>query len=112
MSDDVVRLYDEADQLKTEGKLDEAVAKLQELLAGDENYALAHSALAVILQRQEQHDQAVKHAQRVCEIEPNDPFSFTAMSVTFQRAYAGTNNMEYIKLAEDAMERSRQLSQG
>ena len=112
MSDDVVRLYDEADQLKTEGKLDEAVAKLQELLAGDENYALAHSALAVILQRQEQHGQAVKHAQRVCEIEPDDPFSFTAMSVTFQRAYAGTNNMEYIKLAEDAMERSRQLSQG
>jgi len=48
----------------------------------------------------------------VCKIEPNDPFSFTAMSVTYQRAYAGTNNMEYIKLAEDAMERSRQLSQG
>ena len=112
MSDEIVKLYDEADQLKTAGKLDEAVAKLQEALAVDENYALAHSALSVILQRQDQHEQAVKHAQRVCELEPNDPFSFTAMSVTFQRAYAGTNNMEYIRLAEDAMERSRQLSQG
>ncbi len=109
---DVVLLYDEADQLKTDGKLDEAAAKLQEALAVDENYALAHSALAVILQRQDQHEQAVQHARRVCEIESDDPFSFTAMSVTYQRAYAGTNNMEYIKLAEDAMERSRQLSQG
>lgn len=112
MSDgDVVKLYDEADKLKNEGKLDEAVGKLQELLAIDENYALAHSALAVVLQRQGQHEQAVKHAERVCQIEPDDPFSFTAMSVTYQRAYAGTNNMEYIKMAEDAMERSRQLGQ-
>lgn len=112
MSDEIVQLYDEADQLKNEGKLDEAVVKLQAALGLDENYALAHSALAVVLQRQGQHDQAVLHAQRVCEIEPDDPFSFTAMSVTYQRAYAGTNNMDYIQKAEDAMERSRQLSQG
>ena len=109
---DVVKLYDEADQLKSAGKLDEAVAKLQEALTVDENYALAHSALSVVLQRQGKHDEAVKHAEQVCKIEPNDPFSFTAMSVTYQRAYAGTNNMEYIRMAEDAMERSRQLSQG
>lgn len=109
---DVVALYDEADKLKIAGDLDGAVAKLQEILAIDENYALAHSALAVILQKMTQHEQAIKHAQRVCEIEPEDPFSFTAMSVTFQRAYAGTNNMAYIQMAEDAMERSRQLSQG
>ena len=109
---DVVRLYDEADQLKEQGQLEEAVLKLEEALAMDDAYALAHSALAVIQQRLGRHDEAVKHAQRVCELEPDDPFSFTAMSVTYQRAYAGTNNMEYIRLAEDAMERSRQLSQG
>jgi len=112
MSNDVSKLYDEADKLKMEGNLDEAVTKLQEALAIDETYALAHSALAVVLQRQDKHDEAVQHAQRVCELQPDDPFSYTAMSVTYQRAYAGTNNMEYIKLAEDAMERSRQLSQG
>lgn len=109
---DVVKLYDEADQLKDQGKLEEAAAKLREVLAIDADYALAHSALAVVLQRLGQHDDAVKHAQRVTELEPDDPFSFTALSVTFQRAYAGTNNMDYIRLAEDAMERSRQLSQG
>ncbi|MCH2115320.1 MAG: tetratricopeptide repeat protein [Pirellulales bacterium] len=109
---DVVVLYDAADKLKEEGKLDEAVEKLEAALAQDQQYALAHSALAVILQRMGKHEDAVKHAARVCELEPNEPFSYTAMSVTYQRAYAGTNNMDYIKLAEDAMERSRQLSQG
>ena len=109
---DLVQLYDEADQLKEAGKLDEAVSKLQEALELDERYALAHSALAVVLQRLGKHEEAVRHAQRVCELEPEDPFSYTALSVTFQRAYAGTNNMDFIRLAEDAMERSRQLSQG
>jgi tetratricopeptide (TPR) repeat protein len=106
-----VRLYDEADKLKAEGRLDESVDKLREALALDENYALAHSALAVVLQRLGQHDEAIQHAVRVTELEPHDPFSFTALSVTYQRAFAGTNQMGYIRLAEEAMERSRMLSQ-
>lgn len=110
MSDEA-KLYDEADQLKAAGKLDEAAAKLEQALAVNEEYALAHSALAVVLQRMGKHEDALTHARRVAELEPTDPFSFTALSVTFQRAYAGTGNMEYIRLAEEAMERSRQLSQ-
>lgn len=108
---DVVRLYDEADRLKAEGKLDEAAAKLEEALAADDSYALAHSALAVVLQRLGRHEGAIEHARRVTELEPNDPFSFTALSVTYQRAFAGTQEMGYIRLAEEAMERSRMLSQ-
>jgi Flp pilus assembly protein TadD len=106
-----IKLYDEADKLKAEGKLDEAVVKLEEALAIDDSYALAHSALAVVLQRLGRHEEAIQHARRVTELEPNDPFSFTALSVTYQRAFAGTNEMGYIRLAEEAMERSRQLSQ-
>jgi tetratricopeptide (TPR) repeat protein len=106
---DPVALYDEADKLKDAGKLEEAVAKLKEALQADGNYALAHSALAVVLQKLGQHEDAIAHARRVCEIEPNDPFSFTALSVTYQRAFAGTNNMQYIRMAEDAMEQSRML---
>lgn len=106
---DPVALYDEADQLKDAGKLDEAVAKLKEALAADANYPLAHAALAVVLQKLGRHDEAIQHAQKVCELDPDDPFSFTALSVTYQRAFAGTNNMHYIRLAEDAMERSRIL---
>src|SRR5947207_10590061 len=102
-------LYDEADKLKDEGKLDEAVAKFNEALAIDPNYALAHSALAVVLQKLGRHEEAIQHARRVCELEPNDPFSFTALSVTYQRAFAGTQSMQFIRMAEDAMEQSRML---
>jgi tetratricopeptide (TPR) repeat protein len=106
---DVVALYDEADRLKDAGKPEEAVAKLNEALAVDPNYALAHSALAVLLQRMGKHEEAIGHAEKVCEIEPNDPFSFTALSVIYQRAFAGTQDMQFIRLAEDAMEKSRIL---
>jgi tetratricopeptide (TPR) repeat protein len=102
-------LYDEADKLKDAGKLEEAAGKLNEALAADPKYALAHSALAVVLQKLGRHEDAIRHAQQVCELEPEDPFSFTAMSVTYQRVYAGTGDMQYIRLAEDAMERSRML---
>lgn len=111
-SPDVCKLYDEADALKEQGKLDEAVAKLRETLAVDESYALAHSALGVLLQKLGQNEEAIQHVQRVCELEPNDPFSYTSMSVICQRVFASTQNAEYIRLAEEAMERSRQLGQG
>jgi tetratricopeptide (TPR) repeat protein len=106
---DPIALYDEADKLKDAGKLEEAAGKLDEALAADSKYALAHSALAVVLQKLGRHEDAIRHAQQVCELEPEDPFSFTAMSVTYQRAYAGTGDMQYIRMAEDAMERSRML---
>ena len=95
-------LYDEATRLKDQGDNESAIAKLNELLSQDEKYALAHSALAVLYTRVKQHDQAIKHAQRVCELEPNEPFSFTAMSVTYQRAGK-------IPEAEDAMARARMI---
>ena len=104
-----LELYNEADQLKIDGKLDEAVAKLQEALSIEPNYALAHAALAVVLQKQGKHEEAISHAERHCELEPNDPFTFAAMSVTYQRAYAGSGETKYIAMAEEAMERSRIL---
>ncbi len=106
---DAVALYDEADKLKDSGKLDEAAAKLKEALAADPSYSLAHAALAVVLQRLGRHEEAIAHARKTCELEPNDPFSFTALSVTYQRAFAGTNDTRYIRMAEDAMEQSRIL---
>jgi tetratricopeptide (TPR) repeat protein len=106
---DPIALYDEADKLKDQGKLDEAAAKLNEALQADQNYALAHSALAIVMQKLGKHEDAIQHARKACELEPNDPFSYTALSVTYQRAFAGTNNQQYILMAEDAMEQSRML---
>ena len=98
-------LYDQADQLKQAGKLDEAVAVLNGLLAQEPSYTLAHAALAVILGRLKRHDEAVAHARKVCELEPNDAFSFTALSVVCQRAGR-------IQEAEDAMARARMIQGG
>ena len=64
---------------------------------------------AIALSNDGKHEEAIRHAQRVCELEPNVPFSFTALSVIFQRAYAGTGDQQFIQLAEDAMARSRMI---
>ncbi len=106
---DVVALYNEAEKLKDDGKYDEAIAKLNELLEQDADYTLAHMALAVLYGRVGKHPEAVQHGQRACELEPEDAFSFTAMSVTYQRAFAGTQNHQYIQLAEDAMAKAHAL---
>ncbi len=95
-------LYRQYEQLKDAGQLAEAAAPLEEALAADPSYALAHSALAVLYGRLGRHAEAIQHGLKVCELEPNDPFSFTAMSVTFQRAGK-------IPEAEDAMARARML---
>ena len=98
-------LYDEADRLKESGQLEEAVAKFQQIVAQDPNYALAHSALAVVLTKLGRHNEAIQHGVKVCELEPRDAFSFTALSVTYQRAGK-------IPEAEDAMARARAIQQG
>jgi len=105
-------LYDEADKLKDEGKLEEAVAKYQEILAQDEAYVLAHAALAVVLGRLERFEEGIVHARRVCDLEPNDAFSHAQLSVVYQRAFQATNNPQFIQLAEDAMGRSRTIETG
>lgn len=97
--------YDEAIKLKDAGKLDEAAAKLNEILATDPNHVLTHSALAVVMQRLGKPEEAVAHAVKVTELEPNDPFSFTQLSVICQRCGK-------IPEAEDAMARSRMMLGG
>lgn len=105
-------LYDEADKLKDAGELEAAAAKLEQALEIDADYSLAHAALAVVQQKRGLHEEAIAHAQKVCELEPTDAFSFTALSVTFQRAFAGTGEQKYIALAEEAMDKSRRVEQG
>lgn len=82
----VDQLYDEAINLQQAGKLDEAIAKLESLAVAQPDYALCHAALSVFYGKLERYDEAVEHAKRVCELEPDDPFSYMAMSLICQRA--------------------------
>jgi tetratricopeptide (TPR) repeat protein len=106
---DVSALYAESEELKEEGKLDESIAKLNEILAIDENHVLSHLALAVLYGRVNKHEEACKHGEKACELEPNEAFNFTAMSVTYQRAWQGTQVQAYITKAEDAMARAHEI---
>jgi Flp pilus assembly protein TadD len=97
--------YAAAERLKDGGDLAGAIAALEALVADAADFALAHSALAAWCTRIERHDDAVRHARRVCELEPNDPFSYTALSVACMRGGR-------IAEAEDALARSRMLQGG
>lgn len=107
---EVIQRYNEAEKLKDEGKYDEAVEKLNALLADHEDHVLSHLALSAIYSKQGKHAEAVKHGERACELDPNDSFNFTAMSVVYQKAFAGTQNRQYIQAAEDAMARASAMN--
>ena len=95
-------MYDEANKLKNAGDLAGAVTKLEEILKATPGHVLSHSALAVHLQKLGRPDEAVAHAIKVTELEPNDPFSFTQLSVICQRCGR-------IQQAEDAMAQAHVL---
>ena len=97
--------YAAAEGLKNSGQLAEAVAALEALVADEPGFALAHSALAAWCTRLDRHEEAIRHARKVCELEPNDPFSYTALSVACMRGGR-------IAEAEDALARSRMLQGG
>jgi len=97
--------YDAAQKLKDEGDLQGAVAQLQEILAEDPNFVLAHTALAVHLQKLGNNEQALAHARKVVELEPDDPFSHAQLSVIAQRCGR-------INDAEDALARSNNMGAG
>jgi len=98
-------MYDAAVELKDQGDLEGAIAKLNEILATDPNHVLTHSALAVNLQKLGKLEEAVGHARKVTEIEPDDAFSFTQLSVIFQRC-------GLIQEAEDAMAQAQLIQRG
>jgi tetratricopeptide (TPR) repeat protein len=105
----VNELYKEHEQLKREGKNEEAIAKLEELLKQDEKHVLAHLALSVLYPKVEKHDLAVQHAEKAVELEPEDTFNWTALSTTYQKAFEATRDRQYIFRAEDAKMRAAQM---
>ena len=75
------------------------------LLAVDPQHTLTHMALAVHLQKLDRPEEAIEHAQKVVELQPDDAFSFMQLSVVLQRCGK-------IPEAEEAMFRARQIQMG
>lgn len=101
--------FKEAETLKDQGKIEEARDVLESLLVDAPEHVLSHLTLARIFTQLGDHDKACKHAEQACQLEPNEAFNYTILSVTYQKAWAGTQDQRFIQLAEDAMARSRML---
>jgi Flp pilus assembly protein TadD len=78
-------LYDQAADRRDQGDKDGAVAKLEEAVTLDPDFALAHGMLAKLYADLARAEQAIEHARKVVELEPDDSFSYTALSVIYQR---------------------------
>jgi Flp pilus assembly protein TadD len=79
------QLYDEAADLRDKGDKEGAISKLNEALQIDPNFAIAHGMLAKLHADLAHTEEAIAHAKKVVELEPNDTFSYTALSVIYQR---------------------------
>ena len=78
-------VYKEGVKLKDEKKYEEAVAKLQEAAAMDEKNTLPLHAMAQCHTELAQHEAAIALAQKIVQIEPDDQFSYIALSRALQR---------------------------
>ena len=99
-----------ADELRGEGIYEEAIAKLDEAIAADEILARAHLGLSVLYHHTQDYAKSVYHAEKAVEIEPDDAFNYSALSVTYQRAFEGTRDQMYIQKAEEAMAKGRMMN--
>jgi tetratricopeptide (TPR) repeat protein len=78
-------LYDQATELRDKGDKEGAVARLKEAIAIDPDFTLGHGMLAKLCADLALTDEAIFHARRVVELAPDDTFSYTALSVIYQR---------------------------
>lgn len=79
------QLYDQAVDLRDAGDKPGAIAKLEEAVAQEPDFAIGHGMLAKLYVDLAESDKAIAHAKKVVELEPDDTFSYTALSVIYQR---------------------------
>lgn len=72
--------YDECVALQRSEKTREAIDELLLLTQQYPDYALAHLALAVFYCKLEQFEASMEQMKTACELEPDDPFYYTAFS--------------------------------
>jgi len=105
----IKELYNEAEDLRDAGKYEESIKKCDEILAQDQNYAMAHLALAHIYSGLGKAEDSVRHGERALALESDDAQTYRVMSIVYRKAYETTQDMSFIQKAEDAMARANML---
>ena len=78
-------LYDQAVDLRDKGDKPGASPSSRRPSRLDPNFAIGHGMLAKLYVDLAESDKAIDHAKKVVELEPDDTFSYTALSVIYQR---------------------------
>ena len=78
-------MYDQAVDLRDAGDKPGAVVLLEEAVKLDPAFAIGHGMLAKLYVDLAETEKAIAHARRVVELEPDDTFRYTALSVIYQR---------------------------
>jgi Flp pilus assembly protein TadD len=78
-------LYEAAVAQRDAGDKMAAIETLKEAVALDPAFAIGHGMLAKLYADMAMADEAIEHARKVVELEPDDTFSYTALSVIYQR---------------------------
>lgn len=95
-------IYKEGFGLFVKGQIEDAIARYHDALAVDDSLAIAWNGLSIALAKQGDLDAAIEAAERLVELEPDDPLSHTNLSrVLMQKGL--------IPEAEDASARGMSL---
>lgn len=92
--------YDEAAAIYENGDLDAAFEKMNQLCLDFPDFSLPHTALSVWCFKKGLYEDSLAHARKFADLEPEDQFSYVALSILAQRAGDHAT-------AEDALMKSR-----
>ena len=95
-------LLREANKQKAAGDLEGAVATLERLIELAPEHVAARVAISTYLERLGRNEEALEHVKKVPELDPEDAFSYTHLSVICQRC-------GLIPEAEEAMAKARMI---
>jgi tetratricopeptide (TPR) repeat protein len=83
---DKIALYKEGVKLKDAKDFDAAIVKLKEASEADPKFTMPLHAMAQVYTLLQRHEEAIATAKRIVEIEPDDQFSYIALSRAYQPA--------------------------
>mgnify|MGYP001171353587 CR=1 FL=1 len=79
-------LFDQGVDLVADGNLEGAMAKYEEAIAVDADFADAWQGLALVLNEMGQHERAIEAGKKLCELTPDDVLAHTTLSRLYQAA--------------------------